>query len=84
MRRRLRAVLVIVGFGVAVGGAGWLAPPAFADDPCPLSLSFMCRFLPVAPDLDGDIDLTQQLPPANPQEPGPELPPLDPCQRGCV
>ncbi|WP_319455976.1 MULTISPECIES: fibronectin-binding protein [unclassified Mycobacterium] len=47
-----------------------------ADDPCPLAMSFLCGFLPIAPDLDGDVDLTKQLPPADPTAPAPDsLPP---------
>lgn len=49
-----------------------------ADDPCPLAMSFLCGFLPIAPDLDGDVDLTKQLPPADPTAPAPDsLPPAD-------
>lgn len=56
------------------------AAPASADpgtDPCELAVAFLCPFMPVAPNLDHDIDLTQspatingtlvpQLPPSNP------------------
>jgi hypothetical protein len=36
------------------------------DDPCGLAVNLFCRFLPMAPELDGDVDLTKQLPPAPP------------------
>jgi hypothetical protein len=66
----------------------FLAGPASADpagDPCGLAMSFFCRLLPIAPDLDGDIDLTKELPPDDPAAPPPDsLPPADICARGCV
>ena len=31
--------------------------------------SFVCRFVPIAPDLDDDIDLTQQQPLVDPAGP---------------
>lgn len=72
---------------VAALAAGlFLATPASADDnPCELAINFLCRFMPVAPDLDHDIDLTQQLPVADPNAPPPEsLPAVDPCAAGCI
>ena len=39
-----------------------VATPAAADpvdDPCQLAVTFLCRFMPMAPGLDHDIDLTQ-------------------------
>jgi hypothetical protein len=87
-----KAVIVTVGaMAVALG----VAAPAGADpgdNPCQLAVSFLCRFVPLAPDLDHDIDLTQspgtingqQLPemPASGQSPE-DLPPADPCANGC-
>lgn len=38
------------------------AGPAGADpgsDPCELAVTFLCRFMPIAPNLDHDVDLTQ-------------------------
>ena len=65
-----------------------LAAPATAepgDNPCELAVTFLCRFVPIAPDLEGDVDLTQQLPPADPNAPPPEsLPVVDPCAAGCI
>jgi hypothetical protein len=39
----------------------YLAGPAVADpsDPCHGGGSFLCRMIPIMPDLDHDIDLTQ-------------------------
>lgn len=65
-----------------------LAAPAGADpgdNPCELAINFLCRFVPVAPELEGDLDLTQQLAPADPQTPPPDsLPAIDPCAAGCI
>lgn len=52
-----------------------------AGDPCVLAVSFFCRFVPIAPDLHGDADLTKQLPPVDPAVAAPEsLPPTDICR----
>jgi hypothetical protein len=65
-----------------------LAAPATAepgDNPCELAVSFLCHFVPFAPGLDDDVDLTQQQPPAAPTAPPPDsLPVVDPCAAGCI
>lgn len=66
----------------AVVLASWAAPPSTAQDPCDLGVTFLCHFMPIAPDLEGDVDFTTQLPPAPPDTPQP--PPLEPCAQGCV
>lgn len=51
---------IIVSAAVAAGLG--LAAPAGADpgfDPCHSSVPFLCRIFPVMPDLDHDIDLSQ-------------------------
>ena len=52
---------VVIAIGTTAVALGLAAPAAAApgDDPCPLAMAFLCRMLPVAPDLDHDIDLTQ-------------------------
>ena len=64
-----------------------LATPANADpddSPCELAISYFCRFVPVAPDLDRDLDLTQQQQ-VDPNAPPPDtLPVMDPCAAGCI
>lgn len=67
--------------GLALPGTAAAAPPG---DSCPLAMAFLCRFLPVAPDLDGDVDLTQQLPPADSVPPPDSLPAAEPCAAGCI
>ncbi len=80
-----RAIIATVA---ACGAAVWLAAPAPAQQgppKCDLALSFVCNMIPMAPELDHDVDLTQQLPPVDPNAPLPEtLPPLDPCSAGCI
>jgi hypothetical protein len=80
-----RTVIAAAG---AVAVAGMLATPANADpieDPCDLAVTFLCRFVPTAPQLEGDVDLTQQLPPVDPNAPLPEsLPPAPICAAGCI
>jgi hypothetical protein len=67
-----------------LAAAVMLAGPASAEpgNPCELAINFLCRFVPVAPDLDHDIDLTQQVDPNAP--PPDSLPPANPCAAGCI
>lgn len=54
-----RALIAAIG---ACAFALTVAAPAAADpvdDPCQLGVTFLCRFMPMAPGLDHDIDLTQ-------------------------
>jgi hypothetical protein len=78
---------VVIAAATAVTAGLLLAAPAGAepgDNPCELAVTFLCKFVPVAPDLDHDIDLTQQQP-AEPNAPAPEsLPAADPCVAGCI
>lgn len=64
-----------------------LATPGSADpgqNPCEFAINYFCKFLPIAPDLEGDIDLTRQQP-VDPNAPPPEsLPVADPCAAGCI
>ena len=82
----LKRALIIVTSTVAA--AAVFATPANAepgDNPCELAVTFLCRFVPVAPDLDHDIDMTQQQQPVDPSAPPPEsLPVADPCTAGCI
>jgi hypothetical protein len=56
-----------------------------ADDPCGLAVPYLCRFMPIAPDLDGDVDLTTPLPPTGDAAPAPHSPPpADVCTSGCL
>ena len=64
-----------------------LAAPASADpgdNPCELAISYFCKFIPIAPDLDHDIDVTQAQQ-VDPNAPPPDsLPAIDPCMAGCI
>jgi hypothetical protein len=86
-----RASLAVKALVIAIGVVGAqlaTANPAAADptdDPCSLALSFICRLVPVAPNLEGDVDLTKQQPPVDPADPAPDsLPPAEVCSRGCI
>jgi hypothetical protein len=63
---RIRLFVSIFVIAVCILSAGMpVAPSGFAessDDPCELALNFFCRLLPIAPDLDHDIDLTTPSP----------------------
>jgi len=76
-----------VAAATAVTAGLLLATPANADpddSPCELAISYFCRFVPVAPDLDRDLDLTQQQQ-VDPTAPPPDtLPVMDPCAAGCI
>jgi hypothetical protein len=74
LKLTMKATIVVVGVFSAQTA---VAIPSVAD-PCPLAASLLCRFVPIAPDLDDDVDLTKQLSPAGPTAPPPEsLPPTD-------
>ena len=86
---RLTTGALIAGIGVVSAGlmlpARAVADDSPGDDPCSLAVSFFCRFVPMAPDLDGDVDLTKQQPPADPVDPKPASPsPTDICVSGCI
>jgi hypothetical protein len=85
MKQTMQATLVALG---VLGAQTALAVPSGADpsdDSCPLAMFFICKMVPVAPDLEGDVDLTKQQPPADPAAPPPNSPPpADICARGCI
>jgi hypothetical protein len=87
---RPRAVLgrmLLAGVFAVAAGTAATAPAAAepGENPCELALSFVCHFVPIAPDLDHDVDLTQQLSPDGPAIPPPDpLPPTNPCSAGCI
>ena len=63
-----------------------MASPVHAepvDEPCALAVSLFCRFVPIAPSLDGDVDYTQQQPGAGILAPE-SAQPVDPCVSGCI
>jgi hypothetical protein len=65
-----------------------LAGPASAapgDNPCQLAVTFLFKLVPIAPDLEGDLDLTKDQRPTDPNAPPPEsLPVVNPCAAGCI
>lgn len=77
----LYRIVALIGGLLLTGGL--LAAPASAEPmpPCEFALAFICGMLPAMPELDHDVDLTSELPPA---ESLPEAPLADPCARGCI
>jgi hypothetical protein len=77
----------VIAAAAALAAGVFLATPASADpgdNPCEFAINYFCKFILVAPDLEGDVDLTQQQP-VNPNAPPPEsLPVVDPCAAGCI
>jgi hypothetical protein len=71
----------------SLAAATLFAVPASADpgdNPCELAINFLCRMVPIAPDLDHDLDLTKQQT-VDPNAPPPDsLPAADPCAAGCI
>ncbi len=70
---------------VAAAAALALAAPATADPgmpPCAGLLAAICNMVPTLPELDHDIDLTKNQPPANLDQE--RLPPAEVCTLGCV
>ena len=82
LRRPVIAAAAVLAAGV------YLATPTSADpgdNPCEFAINYFCKFIPIAPDLEGDVDLTKDRPPANPNAPPPDsLPVVDPFAAGCI
>lgn len=80
----MRWVALIIA---AVGATALcVAAPVHAEpakEPCPLAVSLWCRFVPIAPSLDGDVDYTQQQSGVGVLAPESALP-VDPCVSGCI
>lgn len=65
----MRLLLTAVVSGLSVASALISAAPVTAgpgDNPCGLAINLLCRFVPIAPELDHDIDLTRPPGPDNP------------------
>jgi hypothetical protein len=65
MSTYVKALAALSALMVAASLAAPMASADGGDDPCELAATFLCRFLPIAPELDGDVDLSKQLPPAD-------------------
>lgn len=68
LRHVAYAGLLAVAAGLAPAGPATAAP---GDDPCGFAFNLLCRFVPIAPDLDHDIDLTVPAAQGNPPAPPP-------------
>jgi hypothetical protein len=81
LKRTVIAAMAALAAGVLLGIPASAEP---GDNPCEPAVNFLCRFVPIAPDLDHDIDLSPQQP-VDPNAPPPEsLPVVDPCAAGCI
>jgi hypothetical protein len=86
-RTKLMTAALIASIGVL---PAFSVPPGTAeadpsDEPCGLAVAILCRFAPIAPGLDEDLDLTKQQPPADRADLRPGEPPLaDICTSGCI
>jgi hypothetical protein len=79
LKRTVVAAVAALAAGLLLAGPASAGPN---DSPCELAISYFCKFVPVAPDLDHDLDLTQ---PVDPNAPPPDsLPAIDPCAAGCI
>lgn len=78
----------VIAAAAALAAGVYLATPTSADpgdNPCEFAINYFCKFIPIAPDLEGDVDLATDQPPADPNAPPPEsLPVVDPCAAGCI
>lgn len=75
------SLVAAAGIGAVVLAAPGHAEPV--DEPCPLTVSLLCRFVPIAPSLDGDIDYSQNHSGEGILAPESALP-VDPCVSGCI
>lgn len=66
-RRRFATLAAVLAAACAAAPAVARADPG--DDPCSHAMVMVCRFVPILPTLDGDVDLTGQPPPADPAYP---------------
>lgn len=84
IRRRVAAAIGLGALGFVIASApASLAEPV--ENPCQLAVTVLCHFMPIAPELEGDIDLTQNMPAADPSVPLPEeRMPADYCVNGCI
>lgn len=88
MSRATRAIVAGAAIATLLAAAGTFTSTAWADpgsDPCAQTTIPFCRLIPMMPDREGDIDLTQQQPPAPPgPAPGETRIPTDLCAQGCL
>ena len=82
----LKRTLIAAAAALAAGTL--FAVPASAepgDNPCEFTINYVCKFIPIAPDLKRDVDLTKDQPLADPDAPQLDsLPVVDPCAGGCI
>ncbi|MCP3811305.1 hypothetical protein A5722_30495 [Mycobacterium vulneris] len=83
-RRQILVLVAVMCFAAILPLSRPQASAPLADDPCGAAILTLCRFLPIAPDLEDDVDLTTLSPPHAPPDPNDVMPPTDPCAVGCI
>jgi hypothetical protein len=82
----LKRTLIAAAAALAAGTL--FTVPASAepgDNPCEFTINYVCKFIPIAPDLKRDVDLTKDQALADPDAPQLDsLPVVDPCAGGCI
>ena len=82
----LKRTLIAAAAALAAGTL--FTVPASAepgDNPCEFTINYVCKFIPIAPDLKRDVDLTKDQPLADPDAPQLDsLPVIDHCAGGCI
>jgi len=66
----LKRTLIAAAAALAAGTL--FTVPASAepgDNPCEFTINYVCKFIPIAPDLKRDVDLTKDQPLADPDAP---------------
>jgi len=82
----LKRTLIAAAAALAAGTL--FTVPASAepgDNPCEFTINYVCKFIPIAPDLKRDVDLTKDQSLVDPDVPQLDsLPVVDPCAGGCI
>ena len=78
--------IALTVFSLATGAPTLRAMPRDqSGQPCAGLGIVLCQFLPIAPDMDDDVDLTKQISPGEPAVPAePAVPRAGICGAGCA
>lgn len=80
-----RIFVATCAFLVGLSGTNIQMARDQSGGPCTGAGIVLCHFLPIAPDMDGDIDLTTQFNTGDPAAlPDGEIPRADICAAGCA
>lgn len=62
VRRRTKLRVIAAGMVTFMLAVAFPTGVGKAENPCQLAATFVCQFVPILPDLDGDVDHTKQAP----------------------